>query len=334
MNRQQAFINWLANVLGDTNIHLEAMTGDAGFRHYYRIKLKNSTVIAVDAPNDKSNNEAFIAMQQSFAKQGVHVPEIIAVDRSQGFFCLSDLGHTMLADTLTPESMQSDYQNAITLLPTISKTAVVSSYQLPVFDRPFIQIELEIFNEWLIGAFLELEAQIDKAKLQHCFDLLIENALEQPQVVMHRDFHSRNIMVLNNGEYATIDFQDAVKGPITYDAVSLLRDCYVKWPDHKVELLFKQCIEQFIQADSTLGHIELKQWQRWFDLTGLQRHVKVAGIFPRLSLRDGKDGYLNDTPLVLEYIIEVSAKYPELSYLHDITERIIQPAFLQKVKGK
>jgi len=334
MNRQQAFINWLADILGENNIDLQAMTGDAGFRRYYRVKLKKSTVIAVDAPNDKSNNQAFIALQQSFAEQGVNVPDIIAVEGSQGFFCLSDLGNIMLADTLTPESMQSDYQNAITLLPAISKTAVVSNYQLPVFDRPFIQTELDIFSEWLIGEFLEIEEQIDKTKLQYCFNLLIENALEQPQVLMHRDFHSRNIMVLTHGEYAIIDFQDAVKGPITYDAVSLLRDCYVKWPDHNVELLFKQCIEQFIQADEALGHIEFDQWQRWFDLTGLQRHVKVAGIFPRLSLRDGKDGYLNDTPIVLEYIIEVSAKYPELSYLHDITAQIIQPAFLQKMKGK
>jgi len=332
MNRQQAFKNWLADILGDNTVELTAMTGDAGFRRYYRIKRENKTLIAVDAPNDKSNNQAFIALQQSFAAQGLLVPDIIAVNREHGFFCLSDLGNTMLADVLTAESMQEDYQKAIALLPILSKTPV-DDYHLPTFDRAFIQTELDIFTQWLIGEFLAIKAQIDVNKLQQCFDVLIDNALAQPQVVMHRDFHSRNIMVLTHGEYAMIDFQDAVIGPITYDPVSLLRDCYVKWPQSSVKSLFEWCIEQIIAADSSLKEIDIKQWQRWFDLTGLQRHVKVAGIFPRLSLRDNKNGYLHDTTLVLNYIIEVSAQYPELSYLHEVTAQIIQPAFLQRMKG-
>jgi len=176
----------------------------------------------------------------------------------------------------------------------------------------------------------------EHAQLNTCFALLTDNMLQQPQVLVHRDYHSRNIMVLENNELGIIDFQDAVIGPITYDIVSLLRDCYVKWPQEKVTELLQYYIELLSpQLISTkISTIQQAQWQRWFDLTGMQRHLKASGIFARLHHRDGKSGYLNDIPLTLSYLVDISEKYPEFQSLHQLLSQKILPAMDEKLQNK
>jgi len=332
--RQNELTLWLQQVFAIEGIKLQALSGDAGFRKYYRFVIDNKPYIAVDAPNDKSNNQGFVAIAKLLSTQGVNVPDIQAYD-NKDFFCLSDMGNKLLSDVLTQHSMDTWYRQAIDLLPNIALTQATDHYELPVFDRPFILTELAIFTEWLLAEHLQISLTEHEAKeLAKCFDILVTNALEQPQVFMHRDFHSRNIMVLdekvNDSTLCCIDFQDAVKGPITYDIVSLLRDCYVRWPDAKVA----QLLNYFITKISTKLdiNVDAEKWQRWFDLMGLQRHIKASGIFARLLYRDGKPGYLKDIPLTVSYIQDVSASYPELKFLHQLVTIRVIPAINQHNK--
>jgi aminoglycoside/choline kinase family phosphotransferase len=317
---------WLSQQFSEENIQLTALSGDAGFRCYFRFFLNGNSYIAVDAPPDKSNNAAFVFMQKSLNKQNILVPEIVAVDLALGFFCLADFGETLLADILTQENMVNTYQKAIEILPHIQLALPDKTIELPNYNTAFVELELNIFPEWLLTEHLSITlTDNEQQQLKHCFSFLTDNILSQPQVLVHRDYHSRNIMVLENGELGIIDFQDAVIGPITYDIVSLLRDCYLKWPDENVTLLLSNYIST-IAKQYSLTHIPLEQWQRWFDLTGIQRHIKASGIFARLHHRDNKSGYLNDIPLTLSYIVEISHKYPELAFIHQLLLEKVLPA--------
>jgi len=324
-----ALNDWLNKYFSTELITLFSLKCDAGFRIYYRFKYNGKSFIAVDAPPDKSNNDAFIKIQHALDKRGIIVPQIIATNRELGFFCLSDFGDVLFTETVNSENMIEFYSKAIDLLPLISSLNVDNKDPLPTFDRGFIELELAIFQEWLLDEHLGItlnETELEQLTL--CFEVLIESALSQPQVVMHRDYHSRNIMELADKQLGVIDFQDAVKGPITYDAVSLLRDCYIRWPQHKIDILF-DCFCQKMTDFYTLTSIEKSQWRRWFDLMGLQRHIKVGGIFARLFHRDGKGGYLKDIPLTLEYIVDVSQSYPELYFLHQLVKERVLPAIVE-----
>ena len=333
-SRVFALKEWLESVFDQGQIELTRLAGDASFRCYYRFSLNGHCKIALDAPTDKSNNQGFIALQQMLNDQSVLVPEILAVNEEQGFFCLSDLGDLLLADVLTPENMQQYYRHAIEVLTRIHSSPTSKSYKLPVFNRDFILTELEIFTQWLLHEHLQLELTAgDEEQLSKCFNMLIDSALSQPQVVMHRDYHSRNIMMLADNQLAIIDFQDAVIGPITYDIVSLLRDCYIRWPDEAISPLFDYFRKQ-IAKYMGLTDISDEQWQRWFDLMGLQRHIKASGIFARLYHRDGKKGYLKDIPLTLSYIQDVAASYPELNFLNELVTFRVLPALNKKIQAQ
>ncbi|WP_426359808.1 aminoglycoside phosphotransferase family protein [Pseudocolwellia sp. HL-MZ19] len=330
---------WLCNYFKLDSITLKALTGDAGFRKYYRFSISGQPYIAVDAIPDKSNNLAFVEIQQVLHQQNINVPNIITYDLAQGFLCLSDFGNALFSDLLTLDNMEASYKEAIKLLPLIAGSAIPTNYKLPRYDADFVHLECNIFSEWLLGTHLNINlSEQERSQLHTCFTVLVGNALEQPQVVMHRDFHSRNLMILNSSEVTqdlgaiqlgVIDFQDAVIGPITYDIVSLLRDCYVKWPNDKVTGLF-QYFCQLMDIENKYPNISQAQWQRWFDLMGMQRHVKASGIFARLYHRDDKTGYLQDIPLTLSYIVDISAKYSELSFLHDLVLHKVIPALAEK----
>ncbi|MDG1751018.1 MAG: phosphotransferase [Thalassotalea sp.] len=325
--RQIQLTQWLMKVFSLEKCELSSMNGDAGFRRYFRFNKNNQSFIAVDSPSDKCNNPAFIYMQQQLELVGIKVPEVVAYDEEHGFMCLSDLGTQDLSSVLTTQNMAEYYQQAILLLP---KVVSIPQQNLPVYDKPFIQLELDIFSEWLLNEHLNIQLSVDEKKqLQICFDFLITSALEQPKVVMHRDYHSRNLMIADKG-LAVIDFQDAVIGPITYDVVSLLRDCYVKWPSEQILSLFNYFAELMSQQFS-LGHIALEQWKKWFDLMGLQRHIKASGIFARLYHRDDKSGYLADIPLTLSYIVDISADYPECEFLYNLVNNTVIPALEKKL---
>ncbi len=322
--RKSALHDWLCSHFSVSQLQLAPLSGDAGFRNYYRFSIKNTPYIAVDAAPETSNNLGFVSIAKALKVQNVIVPEVFAFDAQAGFLCLSDLGEQLFADAVTENSMLDDYKNAIDELIKIITAKAPENYNLPIYDRAFITLELSIFKQWLLEKHLQINLTEQEAiKLEQCFNLLTDSALAQPQVFMHRDYHSRNIMQLSDEKLGIIDFQDAVFGPITYDIVSLLRDCYKCWPLANVEMLFDYFCTQ---ATSTLelSIISKEQWRKWFDLMGLQRHLKASGIFARLYHRDGKSGYLQDIPLTLNYIVTVSKGYPELSFLqHLVSERVI-----------
>ncbi|NMP30308.1 phosphotransferase [Thalassotalea sp. M1531] len=307
---------------------LVPMTGDAGFRQYYRFNFQSQSYLAVDSPPTYCNNEAFFNIASYLKSVDMQVPAIYAKNLEQGFFCIEDFGQCLLAEKLSTENMKSWYSKAIAELP---KLALLEPLQgMPKFDAAFVALELKIFTEWLIGQYLSLSlSSQEQQELKDAFKVLTDNILAQPQVFMHRDFHSRNIMVLADESLGIIDFQDAVVGPITYDVVSLLRDCYVKWPQKDVLTLFKTFTE--VMNERMAIDIDFTTWKRWFDLTGLQRHIKASGIFARLLLRDNKSSYIKDIPLTLSYIVDIASQYPELSALAKLVENKVLPAVKSKL---
>jgi len=245
---------------------------------------------------------------QALQQAAIPAPVVHAVDLDQGFLCVSDLGDEMLLARLEPASVREWYGKAIALLPAIARIEL----PLEPFDAEFMARENSIFPEWLLGKHLGLTLDgAEQTLLQETFALLTRNNLAQPQVVMHRDFHSRNLMVLPDESLAVIDFQDMVRGPLTYDLVSLLKDCYVRWPLSLVNDLMALGYQHYRTAD-LLGGMDEARFRSALALTGMQRHLKAAGIFCRLYHRDGKSGYLKDIPRTLFYVWETASAEPDL----------------------
>ncbi len=307
-----ALNSWIARTLGD-DAQVALISGDASFRRYFRVQLPKQSFIAMDSPPDLVPVAPFIALANAYQARGIKAPDVKAAELSQGFLLLSDLGDTQLLDALNSDNVSHYYGRALALLDQVLTITEADGESLPDYDDEFVLRELNIFLEWLVQHHLKLNID-DQARemIDECFGLLIDNVAQQPKVGMHRDYHSRNLMLCDD-ELAVIDFQDAVIGPITYDAVSLLRDCYVRWPDEVVTPL----IAQHYQQMRTLGLIDetvsLSQYRRWFDLMGMQRHLKAAGIFCRLNYRDAKPGYMKDIPLTLSYVRDIGAQYPEFT---------------------
>lgn len=324
--RTQQLKAWLAQELDAEHIELMPLTGDAGFRCYFRFNHNHSSYIAVDAPPEYSNNQAFVNIQQFLDRQELRVPAIIAKNLELGFFCLSDFGDELLADRINHNNVSQYYTRALEQLQQVVSKGNLNAVSLPDYNADFIRQELAIFSQWLLSTHLSLRLDDgEKLALAQCFDFLVDEILSQPTGFMHRDFHSRNIMVLADNELGIIDFQDAVVGPITYDLVSLLRDCYVRWPDDIVQPLVEQ-YRLTMQSKYLTENLSQENWQKWFDLTGVQRHIKASGIFARLHHRDGKSGYLKDIPLTLTYIQDISAQYGKLNFLHSLVKNRVIPA--------
>lgn len=324
--RTSALLTWLERHFCTNNLSLLPLTGDAGFRCYFRFYINEKSFIAVDAPVKLSNNQAFVDIQTILEASGVTVPNIIACDLEQGFLCLTDFGDTVLAQRLSANNMQHYYSKALDTLNKIAKSPMSSVQHLPVYDAKFIHTELNIFTQWLLNQHLNIHlSKAENEDLTRCFTLLTSAIIEQPQVFMHRDYHSRNIMLINDDQLGIIDFQDAVQGPITYDLVSLLRDCYVRWPSELIAPLIEN-YRLLALSQKQQANISQEKWQYWFDFTGLQRHIKASGIFARLYHRDNKPGYLADIPLTLSYIQDISAQYDQLSFLHQLVKNRVLPA--------
>ncbi|MCH1919128.1 phosphotransferase [Shewanella sp. A3A] len=319
---------WLAEFFGSP-AQLNLISGDASFRRYFRVQQGQQHYIVADSPPQKVDNQPFIALANAYLAAGIKVPNIVAVNQQQGFILQQDCGDTQLLSLLNEQNVSHWYQQALAILPKIATVTASDIGPLPDYDAAFVERELAIFPEWLLNEHwhISLSAR-DQQMLQQSFALLVDNALAQPKVGMHRDFHSRNLMVMD-GELAVIDFQDAVLGPITYDAVSLLRDCYVRWPDAIVDTLLVHFYQQCVAQQQLSAAVSLTQFRRWFDLMGLQRHIKAAGIFARLLHRDGKSGYIKDIPLTLQYIVDICRRYPELQALGDWVDEQLLPRTLQ-----
>ena len=301
------------------NASIEVASADASFRRYFRVSNDGRTSIAMDAPPEKEDCTAFIDITQRLLDADVHAPKIIRQDLSQGFLLLEDLGSEPYLDSLNSESADHLYNDAMLALIDIQQA---DTKDLPEYDADFLMLEMEYMPEWFLQTHLKITPTAEQqSTIIQCLNHIVAKVLEQPKVFVHRDYHSRNLMVLADNSFANnpgvIDYQDAMLGPVTYDLVSLLRDCYIQWPNDQVEawvLTFKQML---VRSDTTLD-VSDDQFIEWFDYMGLQRHIKVLGIFARLNHRDGKSNYLNDLPLTLEYMLQVAKKYPETKPLYDL----------------
>lgn len=311
--RHQALCLWVAKQLNQDTVELSVVSGDASFRQYFRCHLGDKSWVVMDAPPDKEDSSSFVRIAQSWFEQDIRVPEIIALNKAEGFMLLSDFGDNLLLSALSPKQVdiqqgQRYYTKAMQALLAIQSLDTLS-VSLPAYDSTLLMQEMALFKDWLIEAKLGLSLSDEESRgLSDCLSMLKDRALAQHQVTVHRDFHARNLMICDDDELGIIDFQDAVVGPATYDLVSLLRDCYIVWPS---ELVSEWCREFYDlalekQADAAHHLGSFEHFKEDFDLMGLQRHIKVAGIFARLSLRDGKHAYLSDIPRTLEYILTVS----------------------------
>ncbi len=322
-NRIKTLQQWLTNDLGFKDYKIEPASADASFRRYFRVTHNNETHIVMDAPPDKENCAPFVTIAEAFINIGLNVPAIIEQNLQQGFLLLSDLGSQQYLDALNDQTVDRLYGDALGALATLQGCGVKDGL-LPVYDRALLMNEMQLFPDWLLDRHCNIKLNnADQTLLNKVFELLADNALQQPQVCVHRDYHSRNLMQVPNHNPGILDFQDAVIGPVTYDLVSLLRDCYIAWPRERVEnwalgyheLALQSGIMRPEQGDE-------QQFLRWFDLMGVQRHLKASGIFARLKHRDNKTGYIKDVPRTLGYVGEVCVRYDELNILGGIVERV------------
>ena len=300
---------------------LAPASADASFRRYFRIESKNPTyptLIVMDAPPQHEPLDAFIEIDLLLFEAGLHVPQILEKNIGDGFLLLSDLGHKTYLEALNNESANALYRDASHAL--VQMQLASKPNVLPNYDQALLQRELDLFPEWYLKQHLQLElSAIQTAQMRQAFALIIENNLAQEKVFVHRDFHSRNLMVTAQNNPGILDFQDAVYGPITYDAASLWRDAYIAWPEEMVIDWVIQFWEEGRKSGLPMPS-DFGQFYRDFEWMGLQRHLKVLGIFARLFHRDGKDGYLKDIPLVLDYAIATANRYIELKPLARILE--------------
>ncbi|HEX5278186.1 MAG TPA: phosphotransferase [Fluviicoccus sp.] len=310
---------------------LDIVSGDASFRRYFRLQHGQGSLICVDAPPDKENSRPFVAIARALFAHQVHVPEVLAVDFEQGFMLLSDLGDTLLRPCLNDDSVDELYGQAMDELLHLLTSPQPNDYPLPPYDHARLMTEMSLFRDWFLGRYLALELTAEETVLvDGVCDRIAHAVLAQPIVFVHRDYHSRNLMVLPTGRLGVIDFQDAVTGPITYDLVSLLRDAYVEWPSDRVNGWVEAFRRKLLAAGQITAEVDTAAFQAWFDWMGAQRHLKVLGIFARLSLRDGKHSYLNDIPLVFKYLVDEIGLYPELAAFREWVLARVVPAYLAK----
>jgi len=289
--RLEKLRSWLESELDFSEYTLTPASSDASFRRYFRVTHDGESLIVMDAPPEKEDSRPFVTVDRLLFEAGLNVPEILDMDLEQGYLLLGDLGSTLYLDELDDATVERLYGDALGALAAIQACDPAGA-GLPDYDRTLLLNEMGLFRDWLVGTHLGITLNAGQATmLASTFDRLADNALEQPQVLVHRDYHSRNLMVTGRNNPGILDFQDAVVGPVTYDLVSLLRDCYIEWPRPRVE-------------DWALGY-----------------QAMAAGIFARLNHRDGKPGYLGDIPRTLGYVVEVAGRYPELAGLGEFTER-------------
>jgi aminoglycoside/choline kinase family phosphotransferase len=333
MQDQQFFSKWIERSLPSTVtssglLQLDALAGDAGFRRYFRVNAKPS-VIAVNSPPKKEKNAEYVGLSLFLQSQGLITPKIHAVNFTHGYMLVEDFGYTLFSQQLELVDPNALYDQAETELLKI-QTATEKAPAISLHDDTKIDQELALFEQWFLNSLLNYQLNKDeKALLASFFATIKSMAKEQPQVMIHADYHSRNLMIIDQGKLGIIDFQDAMLGAITYDLVSLLKDCYVRWPESWVierALGFKKRLE----SAGLLADIADSQFLKWFDFMGLQRHIKVLGIFSRLALRDSKRGYLKDIPLVAHYCLEASRKYPQAQAFNSWFRQQILPLLAQQ----
>ena len=334
-DRQQQLNAWLSKTLPDANFELTTASADASFRRYFRVHLAspylgNQTLIAMDAPPPQEDCSPFVKVAKLFLDAGLNVPKVIAQDLANGFLLLSDLGNDTYLQHLNNETAQMLYGDATNAL--IKLQLASQHHDLPAYDEVLLTREMQLFPDWYVNKHLgqTLNAE-QQGWLQQTFAALNKNILSQGQVTVHRDYHSRNLMVTHESTPGILDFQDAVHGAITYDLVSLLKDAYIQWDEEQIIDMAVRYWEPAKKAGLPVAN-DFSEFYRDFEWMGAQRHIKVLGIFARLSHRDGKDGYLKDMPLVMHYLRKVCERYvelrPMLRLLDALEGRVPRPKYV------
>lgn len=316
--------DWLENDLQLAISAINPASSDASFRRYFRTQIAQKDYIIMDAPPPQEDIEPFVKVTQLMKTSGINVPTIHHQNIDQGFLVLEDFGPVCYLDKLNQQSADNLYQKAMHTLLLLQKNTDIQSCFLPEYNYDLLNTELELFRNWFVQKLLgtTLNTEINKM-LDNTWQILIDSALEQPRVCVHRDYHSRNLMLTDGDQPGVIDFQDAVVGPITYDLVSLLRDCYISWPDQQVTSWVDNYYQQLTHYNQPKPNRE--QFQRWFDLMGIQRHLKAIGIFARLKIRDDKPDYVKDIPRTMNYVTAICDRYSELSDFKKFLKQHILP---------
>lgn len=306
------FEQWLSGPCQLAAYQLDPLPGDASFRRYARVHHAGKTYMAMDASTEKQSCIPFVAIAQSLRKHGLSAPEILASDLTQGFLLLTDFGDRLYLNELNITNAIVHYQRALDALLRM-QDCQIENWTLKPFTAEFMQNELQLFKEWFLEKYLKLNlTQSTHNMLDNSFYRLAENAAAQPYVFMHRDYHSANLMILPENQVGILDFQDAFIGPITYDLVSLLRDCYIDWPENIVN----QLVTYFWEKNK-LSNMGLDEFIRQFDWMGMQRHLKALLTFSRKYCRDNNANYLRHIPRTVNYVLTISERYPETKLLHE-----------------
>ena len=311
-SRAKAIVDWLENGLRMPIERIEPASSDASFRRYFRVSQGQRQFIVMDAPADKENLPAFIKVAKLFAWARINVPDIYRQNLTHGFLLLQDFGNLCFLDALHADSASGLYRSALDSLFRLQYSIDIDSCGLPAYDEALLARELGIFQEWYLQKYARITlTQSERQIIADTWSFLQVSALQQPRVCVHRDYHSRNLMVTAENPPGVLDFQDAVIGPVTYDLVSLLRDCYIAWPEHQVDSWMLDYYQRL--RNQGIVSCSADQFRLWFDLMGMQRHLKAVGIFARLYLRDAKPDYLDDIPRTMQYVKQVCSRYVELS---------------------
>lgn len=315
--------NWLTTTCQLPSYELISLRGDASFRQYFRVQLPHISYIAMDASRERASCAPFVAIANALRQIGLCTPEVYHFDAAQGFLLLTDFGDQLLLRNLTLANVDHYYGKALEALARAQACQEVPNWTLPIFTKELMFQELQLFKEWFLQSYLKLTLSVSmESALTICFDFLANTAAAQPKVFMYRDFHSANLMILSNDQLGLLDFQDAFKGPVTYDLVSLLRDCYIAWPKEKV-------VQWVYDYHERLGlNVSKEVFFNWFELMGVQRHLKALLTFSRKYLRDDNAHYLQHIPRTLNYILQVAPHYPECLPLVKLLEGV-EPVCVQ-----
>ena len=320
---------WLSRDLGMKPERIEPASADASFRRYFRAFNNGATYIVMDAPPGKEDVRPYLKVTRLLETLGAHVPHVHQADTDRGLLLLEDLGGThYLSRFNAGEDPERLYGDALRVLADVQVRGRSAAAELPPYDREPLAREVALMPEWFLGRHLSVGlSDVESRMIARTFEFLVVEALAQPTVFVHRDFHSRNLMVVADRNPGIIDFQDALRGPVGYDLASLLKDCYISWPRERVVRWvsgYRALLRSKGDAGAWLSGADDTEFLRWFDLIGVQRHVKVLGVFARLWYRDGKAGYLRDLPLTLEYVRDTCTRYPELGeFGRFLEERVV-----------
>jgi len=311
-DRAAARLAWTRQVLDDAGLILASASADASFRSYWRTWHAGRSWVVMDSPPAQEDPRPWLEIGARLSAAGLHVPAVQAQDLEQGFLLIEDLGSQLYLPALNDNTVDALYDDAMNALLRMQRDVDTAGMQ--PYDHAFLQRELEIMPEWFLRRHLGDTPECEAWDvLESAFTVLLKNALEQPRCFVHRDYHSRNLLIVGTNSPGIIDFQGALLGPVTYDLASLLRDCYIVWDRERVEAWVESYRRRLQAARLVAADVDRERFLRWFDLIGLQRHIKVLGIFCRLYYRDGKHGYLDDLPRVYDYVVDVAGRYPELA---------------------